>query len=374
MKTKDNMRSNDFDAKESTVLLQEEGSQKVTDVFKDNDFTLLQQEKRTLSCATKISIFLIIATVLTSMVILDVKLSGRSLYEESSSPIIDEELNDKELFTVANYDVDTKTMAYLSAHKGFAASRYHIDTDFFNDGGIIFYKGNRAAVQDILCGKSGKKTREFRYDSYCANDYARSAKIFNTRKGTAFAVYDNSNLSMEDDFAIIEVTKDIDDVGCFVDTFQSSTTSCGVRVTYYRNNGLDGKVSAWSIQPSGVHSIIGNGLILFYEGNNGSQNLVCTLKVKMDRINFKNDSYGCDNDEARSLVLSYVKAGTRITIYDSPDAKTNDDYTVITVKRSIPYYRVNSFQGNINDDYVKATYHRKNGLDGKVSYVKIDIS
>ncbi|AMP97756.1 hypothetical protein AY601_0814 [Pedobacter cryoconitis] len=72
------------------------------------------------------------------------------------------------------------------------------------------------------------------------------------------------------------------------------------------------------------------------------------------------------NDRARSAKI-YSDGPITFTVYDSPDAKTNDDYTVIRVKTAANGVYISSFENNYEDDNLKVTYYRKNGLDGKVS-------
>ena len=113
--------------------------------------------------------------------------------------------------------------------------------------------------------------------------------------------------------------------------------------------------------------------ILLYEGNGATQDIVCvfpaTHSTSTKKVNFKKSS-NCDNDEARSAELSQVPAGTKITVYDSPDMKTNDDYTVITVLNDIfDSVIIYSFERTYSDYHVRVSYHRVNGLDGKVSSI-----
>ena len=105
--------------------------------------------------------------------------------------------------------------------------------------------------------------------------------------------------------------------------------------------------------------------VIFYEGNGCSQDIVASYGPKnaAGRIG--------KNDEARSLQLVQVPADTRIFIYDSPDASENDDYAAIWIKKRTFDYCIRSFEASIFTDNVEMNYTKKNGLDGKVSYVKI---
>ena len=89
------------------------------------------------------------------------------------------------------------------------------------------------------------------------------------------------------------------------------------------------------------------------------------------KINFKNTD-GFTNDDARSAQLLNVRAGAVIRVYDSPVGKTSDDWTEIVVKKQVQEYCVKTFEETYEDDIVRVTYHRNNGLDGKVSRVEVD--
>ena len=68
------------------------------------------------------------------------------------------------------------------------------------------------------------------------------------------------------------------------------------------------------------------------EGNDGSQDEVCIIYFhKNQQVNFKKDVISCENDEARSAIIEGAEFGTKITVFDNPDGKTDDDFTIITV-------------------------------------------
>ncbi len=112
--------------------------------------------------------------------------------------------------------------------------------------------------------------------------------------------------------------------------------------------------------------------VLFYKQNNAGGSVMCTIPLTnpVGLVNFKEDSYGCGNDDARSARFIDMRQGMSFRIYDDPNGSTNDDYVVITIKRNFTNKVLKSFEpvGNSeNDDDWTVTYFEDNGLDGKVS-------
>lgn len=270
--------------------------------------------------------------------------------------------------------------------------------------GLILFEGNyNDGRQDALCYVP--TTRDIKYDLKsdhlgCDNDEARSMVLSNITSGTVIVAADNpdglASDGGEDDWTIIYVKRDIgsyfDGFHHVISSFELSHNSVNgdyyedddILAMFYRNNGLDGKVSNIQIK-KGVDiespAFYEDGLakIILYEGNDGRENIVCTINIDYvnrnnDEINFKKDSIGCDNDETRSMKITKALNGTKITLWDNPDGKTNDDWVEIeiiaNINRSIT---IGSYERNVNDNPLyKVTYHRDNGLDGKVSRIKIE--
>lgn len=109
------------------------------------------------------------------------------------------------------------------------------------------------------------------------------------------------------------------------------------------------------------------GQIVLYEGNGGSQDIVQTFQDKPGQ-----NRRVSPNDEAKSARLLAVRPGTVITVYDSPDGKLDDDFCVIRVREYSDDYTVGTFERSYSDKYVSVSYARRNGLDGKVSRIRID--
>ncbi|MCY1007191.1 hypothetical protein OV079_16835 [Nannocystis pusilla] len=109
------------------------------------------------------------------------------------------------------------------------------------------------------------------------------------------------------------------------------------------------------------------GIIAFYEGNNGTQNLIQTVEDTPGQ-----DFRPVQNDEIRSLKLYGVRAGAEIRLYDDPNGATTDDFCIIQVKQVVPEYTVNTLERSYEDDTVMVAFIRNNGLDGKVSRIRIN--
>lgn len=109
------------------------------------------------------------------------------------------------------------------------------------------------------------------------------------------------------------------------------------------------------------------GIIAFYEGNNATQNIVQTVEDYPGQ-----DFKPTQNDEIRSAKLYGVRPGAEIRVFDSPNGATNDDFCIVNVKRQVPEYVVDTFERSYEDEYVRVTFIRNNGLDGKISRIRIN--
>lgn len=122
----------------------------------------------------------------------------------------------------------------------------------------------------------------------------------------------------------------------------------------------------------------------FYEGDNGTQKLLCTINVEIPAPgglpNQRDVKFGkgsdCPNDEARSVVLEDFTGGSTITVTDDPNGDAYaDDSATITVKTSSSRIVVYSFENERVDEKGPYTlkYYHKNGLNGKVSFAKFQV-
>jgi hypothetical protein len=60
-------------------------------------------------------------------------------------------------------------------------------------------------------------------------------------------------------------------------------------------------------------------------------------------------------------------------LYDDSSGRESDDWAVITTRRPVDEYCVNSFEQSYTDDDVEVAYHERDNLDGKVSRAEIEI-
>jgi hypothetical protein len=119
------------------------------------------------------------------------------------------------------------------------------------------------------------------------------------------------------------------------------------------------------------------GDLAFYEGNGCTQDIVFNYdSEKSADDNCQTSGTACygDNDEARSLlIVGIAKPGTRIRVYDSPSADLTDDYAVIDILPDLPPEGacVSTFEQSVLRPGYRMSYVRKDGLDGKISRVKV---
>ncbi len=125
-------------------------------------------------------------------------------------------------------------------------------------------------------------------------------------------------------------------------------------------------------------------IIQFHEGVDASGSVIWRTRYnKNESVNLKN--YAGKNDEICSLQLFYVPKGTIIKLYDSPQASTNDDYTVITVLNEVDEFLIGTLEQSgilkksirkgdewVEVGVVKMTYYNDNGLNGKVSHINVN--
>jgi hypothetical protein len=95
-------------------------------------------------------------------------------------------------------------------------------------------------------------------------------------------------------------------------------------------------------------------------------------------LNLNNNKVHIQNDEARSIILNRVRAGTIIELYEDQDLSKKKDWVRITINKLKDKIVIGSFEKNSDKtetDY-NVTYYKKGlfkNLDGKVSAVTIPL-
>ncbi len=236
---------------------------------------------------------------------------------------------------------------------------------------LEFYEGNRGE-QDGVCVLAATRDKGHAFsdpidgfDYKCNNDEARSLLLHDIPAGKVFRLYDDREGDyQDDDWTEILVKRPV--ARKYVDTFEQSFEDDDIRVIHHRDNGLDGKVSYAHVASAPFGAVVD-----LYEGNSATQNLVCSNRITgTQSLNFKSHPH-CDNDEARSLVLYDFPADRVIILYDDPSGSRSDDYAIIVPKRRIAQATVTSFESSYETADFKLCAFYRNGLDGKVSRMRI---
>lgn len=146
------------------------------------------------------------------------------------------------------------------------------------------------------------------------------------------------------------------------------TANCGVTPNFIAiNNYRNGDTLQYT-------QALSRGGIYLWEHNNAnpSGDTVCVIPRGARTLQLP--AAGCENDEARSLSLSGIDKGTRITLFDSASGNREDDHIIVDVTRDIAIHEkvvVGTLEQNRTTDAYRAFYVRNNGLNGKVSRVEI---
>lgn len=225
----------------------------------------------------------------------------------------------------------------------------------------LFYEGN-SGKQNIVKVISLSKNSNIKL-SKSENDEARSVILYNVPDGQLLSVYDSPNASEQDDWSEIYIKKSL--TKAVIDSFNHNIENENYEIHSHPNNGLDGKISYIKISIKEPAS-----LVELFEGKNQTQDRICSLAFNAgEKINFKKNSQ-CKNDEAKSMILHRVPKDSVIYIFDNPDGSKKDDWTKIEVKKEQAFLNIDDFEKNFNDENIKVTYFKKNGLNGKVSRIE----
>ncbi|MEX1826495.1 hypothetical protein [Luteibacter sp. CQ10] len=122
----------------------------------------------------------------------------------------------------------------------------------------------------------------------------------------------------------------------------------------------------------------------------GTQGATCTINLNtqpfFQTFRFQDHDGGCKNDDAKSIDMRYVPAGTTIELFDDPKCGTTDDWVQIKVLKQIPHAWTHGFDyddddsdGGDGDIVYQMRFHNRIGyggdgqVEGKVSCMIIDV-
>lgn len=109
------------------------------------------------------------------------------------------------------------------------------------------------------------------------------------------------------------------------------------------------------------------GIIVFYEGENGTENIVQTVEDSPGQ-NFQ----PVHQDTIRSCKLFGVRPGCELTLFDSPDGSTSENFCIVNIKRVTPEYVVPNFVRSYEDEYVAVYFINNESVDKNIGRIKIN--
>ena len=138
-----------------------------------------------------------------------------------------------------------ETTGAIGQRAGLSAKDIAAIDALYPPGAVVdLYEGN-GATQDVVCslvvGDEGFFSYTFPDLDECDNDEARSIVLHDIPAGRVIRLYDSPSGSTDDDWVRIRVLQPVTEY--VIPTFEQSFEDASVHVTYYPDNGLDGKVS-----------------------------------------------------------------------------------------------------------------------------------
>ncbi|BAO44517.1 esterase/lipase family protein [Thiolapillus brandeum] len=263
---------------------------------------------------------------------------------------------------------------------------------------IIFYEGNNC-TQGIkgVFRSTVHADKDCTSSSSCDNDEIRSVLLYpGVRSNTVISLYNDPDGTENDDWARIHIGENtVIDAPYCIDTLEQQRAASDVvngvtdiTIDFHEidglvGDGLDGKVSHVNIDNS-ANPYNNDYDVVFYEGNDCTQGIKGQFHSDEDyAVNCKN-SNSCDNDEIRSmLIYPGVQTNRVIKLYNDEEAGKRDDWARIYIGDAFSTdapYCVGSFEQQTSDEMrardIHIAFHRSdsgigNGLDGKISFVRI---
>ena len=253
---------------------------------------------------------------------------------------------------------------------------------------IIFYEGSNCTQEIKGIFQSGnEEDRNCAAGSACANDEIRSALLYpGIDRNTLIKVYNDSTPGAWDDWTRIHIgDANFAEPFC-INGFEHNTSSReaaqNITTSHHRDDsgigdGLNGKISRVRIASSSNANDPDD--IVFYSDFYCTSGIAGVFQSSDDSTYVScKDSSRCKNDEIKSVLLyPGVRKHKAMRLYDDPDGKLSDDYTSIyRGSRTIEEpFCIRGLEHDTTDreaaQGLVVNHHHKNGLNGKVSYIKI---
>jgi hypothetical protein len=258
----------------------------------------------------------------------------------------------------------------------------------YDPDNIVFYEGNNC-TQEIkgIFQSSNAEDRNCSSGSACANDEIRSALLYpGIDRNTLIKVYNDTTPGAWDDWTRIHIGDAQFSEPFCINGFEHNTSgreaAQHITTSHHRDDsgfgdGLNGKISRVRIASSSNARDPDD--IVFYSDRYCTTGIAGVFQSS-DTSTYVSckDSGRCKNDAIKSVLLyPGVRKHKAMRLYDHPDGKTSDDYTSI-YRRSQKIEEPFCIRGLEHDTSPReaaqglvVNYHKNNGLNGKVSYIKI---
>jgi|GEM_PF-6443910 len=115
-------------------------------------------------------------------------------------------------------------------------------------------------------------------------------------------------------------------------------------------------------------------IIVFYDNTNQGGNLICSLEVENETvINFQNFDQ-CQDDDAESMSIQNIPAGTIIKLYDDVNGSEQDDVLTIFALVDVVSANINTLEASFETENIRVIYEGVNGLNSAVSLMEVSTS
>jgi len=267
----------------------------------------------------------------------------------------------------------------------------------FDPDNIIFYEENGCGggIKGVF-RSSNKKEVNCQESDLCDNDEIRSVLLYpGIDKNMLIKVYNDGDAEKNDDWTRVHIGDTTLTKPFCINGFEHQENGSArerdkhITMNYHRDDGgvgdgLNGKISHIKLLDSTQKHDPDN--IVFYEDNSCGGNIKGVFQSANHVSKDCTESARCDNDEIRSLLLyPGISENTLIKLYNDPEASKFDDWIRIHIGDTVldePFCITGLEHQTSSREEVKdiaVSYHKDDegtgdGLNGKVSHVKVDTS